>query len=148
MASLELEGTLLQKLSVQSGTSSRGTWEKQEFVVEVPDGNYTNKVVFNVWGADKVKELASVSEGSAIRVSFNISSREFNGRWYTDLRAWRISPAGQGQPAPAPVYTKPSNIGNGTPVGGGNVPAGFGPSAPAPTMDDFKMPEGEDDLPF
>lgn len=138
MASLELEGKLIQKLNVQSGTSARGTWEKQEFVLEIPDGNYTNKAVFNVWGADKVKELASVSEGSDVRVSFNISSREYNGRWYTDLRAWRITPAGG--PAPA---ARPS-----APMAANDVPAGFGPSAPAPTMSDYKMPEGEDDLPF
>ncbi len=140
MANLELEGQLIQKLSVQSGTSSRGTWEKQEFVVEFPDGNFTGKAVFSMWGSEKVKELASIAEGSNVKVNFSISSREFRGKWYTDLRAWRISPATQ-------VYTKPSPVGNGTPIEG-NQPGSFGNNAPAPSLDDYKMPEGEDDLPF
>ncbi len=56
---MELEGTLITKLAVQSGKSARGDWAKQEFVIEYQDGNFPNKVCFNVWGADKVKELGS-----------------------------------------------------------------------------------------
>jgi hypothetical protein len=44
----------------------------------------------NVWGADKVSELASYSEGEILKISFNLESREYNQRWYTDIRAWRI----------------------------------------------------------
>ena len=95
MANLEIEGRLVRKLAVQSGRSARGDWSKQEFVVEFQDGNFPSNVVFNVWGADKVRDLERYQVGDEIRVSFAPSSREFNGRWYTDLRAWRIAPAGQ-----------------------------------------------------
>jgi hypothetical protein len=123
---LELEGTLRQKLGVQSGTSARGPWAKQEFILEYPDGNFTAQACFTAWGQDKVAELDKYQVGDRIKVSFNLKSREYNGRWYNDLQIWRIAPAGQAQAAPAvaPVY-----------------------DAPAPTLDD--MPgDNEDDLPF
>ena len=149
MANLEIEGRLVRKLDVQSGRSARGDWSKQEFIVEYQEGNFPSSVCFNVWGADKVRDLERYQAGDEIRVSFNPSSREYNGRWYTDLRAWRIVPAGQqaqtGQapaynpaPAPAPDYGY-------APRGAQDVPAGFGPSAPAPSLDDLP---GGDDLPF
>ena len=127
---MEIEGRLIQKLGIQSGKSARGDWAKQEFVIEYQDGNFPTKVCFNVWGADKVKELGSFRLGEKIRVSFNISSREYNGKWYTDLRAWRItsSAAAGGQaygPAPAPSEPLPS---------------------PAPELTADDMPG--DDLPF
>lgn len=127
---MELEGTLITKLAVQSGKSARGDWAKQEFVIEYQDGNFPTKVCFNVWGADKVKELGSFRLGEKIHVSFNISSREYNGKWYTDLRAWRItsSAAAGGQAygtAPAPSEQLPS---------------------PAPELTADDMPG--DDLPF
>ena len=152
---MEIEGRLEMKLAVQSGTSAKGNWAKQEFVIEYQEGNFPTKACFSVWGAEKVKDLEKYNVGDQIKVAFNISSREFNGKWYTDLRAWRISPAGQayaGQ-AGAPGYgsTPPQNQGYGNygNKGGYNdVPAGFAPSygqqAPAPSIDD--MPG--DDLPF
>lgn len=155
---MELTGRLLQKLAVQSGTSARGQWAKQEFVIEYQDGNFPTKACFSVWGADKVKDLEHFQINDQIKVSFNVSSREYNGKWYTDLRAWRISAAGAQQPGGfAPQGGQvPGGYpqGNGfAPQGGGyqqsnyDMPAGFAPSqqsAPAPSIDD--MPG--DDLPF
>ena len=143
------------KLAVQSGTSAKGNWAKQEFVIEYQEGNFPTKACFSVWGAEKVKDLEKFNVGDQIKVAFNISSREFNGKWYTDLRAWRISPAGQGYAGQAGASgygsTPPQNQGYGNygNKGGYNdVPAGFAPSygqqAPAPSIDD--MPG--DDLPF
>lgn len=141
---MEIEGTLIQKLAVQSGKSARGDWAKQEFVIEYQDGNFPTKVCFSVWGADKVKELEQFNQGEKIKVSFNVSSREYNGKWYTDLRAWRINQAGasaQGGYAQQPAQGAPAQPYQ-------NAPAGFAParqqSAPAPSFDD--MPG--DDLPF
>ena len=54
---LELEGRIAQKMNVQSGTTARGAWSKQEFIFEYQEGNYPTKVVMHVWGDDKVKEL-------------------------------------------------------------------------------------------
>lgn len=134
---LELEGTLRQKLGAQSGTSARGTWSKQEFIVEFPDGNFTSQACFTAWGQDKVAELDKYQVGDHIKVSFNLKSREFNGRWYNDLQIWRIAPAGQAQPAAAAPAYAPA------------APQAPAPMAPAPTLDDMPADSGpEDDLPF
>ena len=134
---LELEGTLRQKLGVQSGTSARGPWAKQEFIVEYPDGNFTAQACFTAWGQDKVAELDKYQVGDRVKVSFNLKSREFNGRWYNDLQIWRIAPAGEAQPAAAaPAYAAPS------------APQAPAPMAPAPTLDDMPADSPEDDLPF
>ena len=145
---LELEGTLRQKLGVQQGTSARGAWAKQEFILEYPDGNFTSQVCFTAFGQDKVAELAKYQVGDRIRVSFNLRSREYNGRWYTDVSIWRIAPAGQ--PAAAPVAAAPA-----APVAPSAPVAPVSPAAapayevaPAPTLDDMPGEEPGDDLPF
>ena len=122
---LELEGTLRQKLAVQSGTSARGPWAKQEFILEFPDGNFTSQACFTAWGQDKVAELDKFQVGDRVKVSFNLKSREYNGRWYNDLQIWRIAQAGDAAPS-APAY-----------------------EAPAPTIDDMPADGPDtDDLPF
>ena len=133
---LELEGTLAQKFSVQSGTSARGPWAKQEFILEFPDGNYTSKVCFTAFGQDKVQDLGKYQVGDKVKVSFNLRSREYNGRWYNDLQIWKIAPAGVPQPAaPAPVQSA------------AQAPAY--PQAPAPTIEDMPADsDGGEDLPF
>ena len=87
---LEIEGKIIRKLAVQSGKSARGDWSKQEFVIEYQDGNYPTQACLNVWGPEKVKDLEKYQIGDTVKVSFSISSREYNNRWYTDLRAWKI----------------------------------------------------------
>lgn len=138
---LELEGKLKTKLPVQSGTSARGSWARQDFVVEYQDGNYPAEACFSAWGQDKVDDLASFQAGDAVKVSFNVKAREYNGRWYNDLRVWRITAAGDAQAAPAapaaPAYQAAA-------------PAAPAYQAPAPTIDDMPIDLGvvEDDLPF
>ena len=132
---LELEGTLRQKLGVQQGMSARGQWAKQEFVLEFPDGNFTSQACFTAFGQDKVAELDKYQVGDRIKVSFNLRSREYNGRWYNDLQIWRIAPVGADAAAPAPQA--PSY---------GPVPA---TDIPAPTLDDMPADSPDaDDLPF
>ncbi len=132
---LELEGTIRQKMGVQSGTSTRGPWAKQEFVVDFSDGNFTSQACFTAWGQDKVQELDKYQVGDRVKVSFNLKSREFNGRWYNDLQIWRIAPAGETQPA-APAYAQPAS------------PAPAANQAPAPTLDDMPADTSDDDMPF
>ena len=138
---LELEGTLRQKLLVQSGASARGPWMKQEFVLEYPDGNFTAQACFIAFGQDKVAELDKYQVGDRIKVSFNLKGREYNGRWYNDLSIWRIAPAG----APAAGPAAPS-------VADNRADAPSGAAAPAsvqpPTLDDMPADLPEDDLPF
>ncbi len=140
---LEIEGKIITKLPVQNGTSARGPWSKQEFVIEYQEGNYPNQVCMNVWGEDKVKDLEQFQAGETVKVSFNLSSREYNGRWYSDIRAWRIERSGAASQAQAPAY--------GTP--GYTAPTGAGapqqPAASAATATDFDAAGGDaDDLPF
>ena len=108
---LELEGRIVRKLNVQTGTSARGAWSKQEFILEYQEGNFPSQVCLNVWGEDKVRELDKYQIGDKVKVSFNLSAREYNGRWYNDVRAWRIEPAEVAPapaPAPAPVSYAPA----------------------------------------
>lgn len=142
---LELEGTIRQKMGVQSGTSARGPWAKQEFVVDFPDGNFTSQACFTAWGQDKVQELDKYQVGDRVKVSFNLKSREFNGRWYNDLQIWRISPAGAAAPtAPgAPAY--PAQGAPSFPAQTGNPTPAY--EAPAPTLADMPGDDTED-LPF
>ena len=122
---LELEGRIVRKLNVQSGTSARGTWSKQEFILEYQEGNFPTQVCMNVWGEDKVRDLEKFQIGDKVKVSLNLSSREYNGRWYSDIRAWRIEPVeAVTESAPVPV------------------------SAPAPAPDPMCAPISDDDLPF
>lgn len=140
---LELEGTLRQKLGVQSGTSARGQWAKQEFILEYPDGNFTAQACFTAWGQDKVAELDKYQVGDRIKVSFNLKAREYNGRWYNDLQIWRLAPAGQATATPSapaqPAYPQ-------APVSAPQPPAFE--TAPAPTLDDMPGEDSSDDLPF
>ena len=116
-------------MTVQSGTTARGAWSKQEFILEYQEGNFPTKVVMHVWGDDKVRELDKYQVNDKVKVSFNLSSREYNGRWYTDVRAWRIEPA-QAGPSAQPSHAAP-------------MPS----AAPMPTVDDMSEP-ADDDLPF
>lgn len=86
---IDIKCRLVGKLQVQNGNSARGAWCKQDFIVETIE-TYPRKICMNVWGEDKVAELSGYNIGENLTISVNIESREFNGRWYTDVRAWRI----------------------------------------------------------
>ena len=132
MANLEIEGRITQKLPPRQGQGARGGWVMQDFILEWMDGNYPASACITAFGDEKVKDLGRFKVGDPVKVAFNIKGREYNGRWYNDLRMWRISAAGA---APA------------TPPAAAPVP---GPApAPAPTVDDIPAePLDEEDLPF
>ncbi len=85
---MEFEGVVHKIMPPVSGASARGTWTKQEVVFEMP-AEFNKKACVSFWG-DKVQEVAQLHPGDRVKVSFNIESREYNGRWFTELRAWRI----------------------------------------------------------
>jgi hypothetical protein len=88
--SMDVKGRLLQILPLQSGTSKSGNgWSKQEFVIETED-QFPKKVCFTLFG-DKVSILNSIPVGSQIEVAFNLESREFNGKWYSNINAWKVN---------------------------------------------------------
>lgn len=138
MAALEIEGKIKTKLTPRSGSSARGGWTSQDFVVEYQDGNYPADACITAFGDEKVRDLDRFQVGDAVKVSFNVRAREFNGRWYNDLRMWRISAPGA---APA--------AGASAPAASGYAPAaGPAPMAPPPSFDDMPATGPEDDLPF
>ena len=86
---MEITGKIVQTLPKQTGNAKNGsTWEKQEYIIEVP-GQYPKKVCFNLWG-DKIAKFG-IQDGQELTISVDIESREYNGRWYTDVRAWNVT---------------------------------------------------------
>ena len=102
---MDISGKILQLLPVQTGQGRNGTWKKQEFILETGD-NYPKKVCIAVWG-DKI-DMSAFKEGDMVDVSFDVESREYNSRWYTDVKAWKIVNKQSGNSgAPAPVHSGP-----------------------------------------
>jgi hypothetical protein len=92
---LDITGKILQIMPPTSGTSKAGKdWVKQEFVIETQE-TYPKKVCISLMG-DKTQELSKFTPGSEVKVSLNLESREYNGKWYTNVNAWRIEAAGNG----------------------------------------------------
>jgi len=104
--SLEVKGKIAKILPEQSGQSRNGGWKKQEFVIETIE-QFPKKACFSAWG-DKVDIVKQLLQGEEVTVSFNIESREYNERWYTDLRAWKIT---KGSQAPPPSGNAPPPLG-------------------------------------
>jgi hypothetical protein len=85
---MQLTAKLSQLLPIQTGTGKNGDWKKQDIIVET-DGQYPKKVCISIWG-DKIKD-GQLQIGNLLQIDFDIESREFNERWYTELKAWKIS---------------------------------------------------------
>lgn len=133
---MEVSGKIIAVLPLQSGTSKAGNpWKKQEYVLETHD-TYPRKVKFDFFG-DRVDQFP-LQLGDEVTVSFDIESREFNGRWYTDIRGWKAEKA---NPAQAPAAQ---------PEGQYAAPAPDFGSTAAPIADPFAPGASEptDDLPF
>lgn len=84
---MEIKGKVIQFLAIQTGAGKNGQWKKQEFILETP-GQYPKKVAITLWG-EKVDDH-HMKVGDSVTISVNAESREYNGRWYTELRAWKI----------------------------------------------------------
>lgn len=134
---MEIIGKIILKLPLQTGVSKAGNnWSKQEYVLETQE-NFPKKVHFDFFG-DRATQY-DLQEGQMVKLSFDIESREYNGRWYTSIRGWKAEPAD----AQAPVYAGAPAVG-GAPVQPAAAPAA--PAAPAP--DFMNEPSNADDLPF
>ncbi len=131
---MEFEGTIFKILPAASGVSARGEWQRQEVIFDVMDGQYTRKVVVTFF--NKEAEVKSMVEGQEYTVSINLESREYNGRWYTNVNGWRVQPKQAAAPAAAPMAA-PSAM---PPM----------PSAPVATEPSYGSSAAEevDDLPF
>ena len=98
---LKIKGKIVKILEKETGTSKAGKeWVKQNFVIDT--GNQFNpEVCFQMFGEEKCDNLAKFNKvGDEVEVSFNVSSREFNSKWYHSLDAWRVSKATATTPNP------------------------------------------------
>lgn len=122
---MELSGKVIKILPEQSGQGQKGTWRKQEYIIET-QGQYPKKISLAVWG-ERIDQF-NLQEGNLINAKIDIESREYNGRWYTDVKAWQVDK----QESASTV----NDFTDYTPEGSQNPP----PSPP--------LPDEEDDLPF
>ena len=143
---MEITGKLMQILPKQSGESARGTWVRGGFVIETQE-QYPKMVAFTMFGEDRAAMIDGIAIGTQINVHFSPESREFQGRWYTDLRCFRVDTFVPAQQAPA--FQQPTA-----------APAPMAPQQPAQPAPDFasapqqQAPAADtqmgvdDDLPF
>jgi len=126
---MEIKGKIIAALPEQGGTAKATgkPWRKREYVLETQE-TYPRKVCFNLFG-DRIDQYP-IAVGDDVTVSFDLESREFNGRWYTDVRAYKVDKGGAAVP---PVQTAP-------PAG---IPGDF---PPAPV--DLPAAGPTEDLPF
>jgi hypothetical protein len=125
---MEITGRIIQKLGLQEGTSAKGGWKKQDFIVETSE-KFPKKVCVSAW-TEKVDDLNRYNINDEVKLSVNLESREYNGRWYTDVRFWKIEAAG---------------------AASGNAPSDANKSNPAPPVfEDMGSSNNDsnDDLPF
>jgi hypothetical protein len=101
---MDISGKIIQFLAVQTGQGKNGTWKKQECILE-PGDTYPQKVCIAVWG-DKI-DMNSFKPGDMVEVSFDVESREYNGRWYTDVKAWKMVNKQKDSGAPQPMPSAP-----------------------------------------
>lgn len=87
---MELTGKIIAVMPAKSGISTRtgNAWVTQEYVIEVP-GQFPRRCVFSVFGEDRIKQF-NIQSGDDITIQFDIDAREFNGRWYNDVRVYNI----------------------------------------------------------
>jgi len=92
---MEIIGTLKIKLAVESGVSKAGKdWKKQTIVLDT-NAEYNNLVAISFFGDDKVAMIDGFSEGTDLKVGVNVSSSEWNGRYFNNIDGWRIDAVAQ-----------------------------------------------------
>lgn len=132
---MEITGKIILALPEMSGISKSGNaWKKREYVLETQE-TYPKKVHFDFFG--ERADQFPLNVGDVIKLSFDIESREFNGRWYTSIRGWKSEPAAAGMPADmqaAGAFPTP-------------MTAPAAPAAPSP-FPGVSEPAATDDLPF
>ena len=128
---MNIKGTVVAVLASQSGEGKNGTWIKRSYVIEVP-GDYPKKVSVSIWG-DKLPVL---KDGESVDCSVEVESKEYNGKWYTEVKCWKVDIISIG----SAKVEKPADI--------NNTPAPVKPAQKPAPVDSFETPVGADKLPF
>ena len=145
---MEVVGKIIQVLPAQEGVGRNGNpWKVQPYVLETLD-QYPRKVHFEVFGEERIKQNPCEID-QLVTVSFDIESREFNGRWYTSIRAWRIQQGDTTQVAAAAPVAAPVAAPTAAPVAAAPAQAAPAEGIPA-NIDPFDASAGDgtSDLPF
>lgn len=97
---LEIKGTISSILPMEQGQGKNGPWRKQDFILQT-GGDYPKQICCTIWG-DNIDAFQPRTMES-VTVSIDLQSREYNGRWYTDVKAWKITrgEGESGEPGPA-----------------------------------------------
>ena len=107
---MDITGKVIAIMEARGGVSQRtgNAWMMQEYVIEVP-GTFPRKMMFSIFGEDRIKQF-NIQNGEEITVQFDIDAREYNGRWYNDIRAYNImrGPVAQQVPAASPFAPQPA----------------------------------------
>lgn len=132
---MELTGKIIAVMEPRSGVSARtgNTWMTQEYVLEVP-GTYPKRCVFNLFGEDRIKQF-NIQQGEDLTIQFDIDAREYQGRWFNDIRAYNVI---RGQ-VPQPVAAAPTAV---------PFPPAGAATAPFPPAQEPAAENSADDLPF
>lgn len=132
---MEVIGKIIMVLPETSGVSKAGkAWRKREYVLETQDSSFPQKIHFDFFG-DKADQYP-LTEGQVIKLSFDINSREYNGRWYTSISGWRAEDVNAAQAPGAPVAATPQPAVPQNEYNAPFIPTELEPSGPT------------DDLPF
>lgn len=133
---MEITGKVVRLGGLTEGTSARGPWRKQDLIIET-DEQYPKTVCLTCW-TNQIDEIQKMTPGQLVKAQIDISSREFNGKWYTDVRVWRFDPVTSAAPAQT-VQQPVAQAAHQTP-----------PAAPVGGPEDFFGPDSNngDDLPF
>jgi len=101
---MEISGKIIAVLPIATGQGKNGTWRSQDYVLETAD-QYPKKVCFNLFN-DKIDQFPLAID-DVITASFDVESREYNGRWYTTIRAWKVEKGAVTASAAAPASAAP-----------------------------------------
>lgn len=160
---MEIQGKVTNILPMRSGVSARGEWKSQEFVISTEE-QYPKMVRFQVFGEDRINSFA-LQIGEAVKVSFDISAHEYQGRFFNSVNAWKVEklmPIAQNPPlnpqqnanAPAGGYIPPQIGGYVPPQAGGNTmlgggtPPGNSQNLFPPEQQSAQQRGNSDDLPY
>lgn len=138
---MDFTAKLIQINEPVTGEGKNGAWKRQEFIFET-ESQYPRKICVSVWGDRAIQDPSIMQIGNVLNVAFDLESREYNGRWYTDVRPWRISLPGAA-PAAQPNY-QPAPAATSAPTAAAPAPAPAAPEFPAASAGTDDV----DDLPF
>ena len=134
---MEITGKVVRLGALTEGTSARGPWRKQDLIIESEE-QFPKTVCLTCW-SNQIDEIQKFAPGQAIKAQIDLSSREFNGKWYTDVRVWRFDPVGvAAAPVAAPAQPVQQPMMHQTPPAAASAPEYFAPAGEDST----------DDLPF